>query len=528
MTRKVTLCPFVLLTSFLITSCTTLASLPTSQSETAISTTQSATTRGEEIARRLDAQFNDTRQNCGTANRPAFLCSGILYRGVIPSDVYDSWNPSPGSDSRGGVSFGYTRVDGKVYGMHTRFKNGFIFTPYLLLDAGNVIKPEILCSFPYDGSTGERAGIGGCGAHPNYVNESKPCDQQGIDTAEAWFRHFVIPGNVPSGWSPKHAQHQCGFNLAKAAGNAASFYQAIRATNMLSPTVRNQPHEVVVATWAQNIPAQLPIEAFFYITDGVEHAQKDQRDFFAKTGRYIPIIFVTFPTSSSPNMTFKFNKDDQDVKDPGDIDPSKTTPSVPDATGNNGTQLTIDDFYSKDTITVIVPQYQGMAAGQTIGIRWAGRVNYDSPIQTVSSVGSMTFQVPRMEVIDSIGRTVNVTFSVKRGASSPIETSKALPLQIEQQRIVLGPPSINGDYSIVTFSHPDLKPGYNNIQMRWAGPVTRDTARQSIVANGIQSIAVPAAWAAESKGHTVLINVAIGSSTGDRYLFSQVLRVKIP
>jgi len=76
-------------------------------------TTARVPARGAEVAAELTAQYNDKRADCGAVNRPAFLCSGILFRGTVPSDAYHSWNPSPISQTRGGVSFSYLRADAK-------------------------------------------------------------------------------------------------------------------------------------------------------------------------------------------------------------------------------------------------------------------------------------------------------------------------------------------------------------------------------------------------------------------------------
>ncbi|OJA24162.1 hypothetical protein BGV47_31890 [Burkholderia ubonensis] len=181
----------------------------------------------------------------------------------------------------------------------------------------------------------------------------------------------------------------------------------------------------------------------------------------------------------------------------GDI--SGYAPSVLEARGNNGKLLRIDDYYRLSSATVEVPVFPGMAAnkGQTVGIKWKGRVDYDSEIKNVVSVTPMTFSVPRMEFIDSIGRTVPVTFSVKRG-SGPIETSGALQLMVEGQRLTLPQPTITADRTKVTVRYTGMAPG------------------------------IPADWIRESRGHTVLVNYAVGTWGAEPfYMFSQVLRIQV-
>lgn len=181
--------------------------------------------------------------------------------------------------------------------------NGFIVAPLAEALPGKIqLKP--LCSFPIDGWTQRR--LTPCGAHPDHPNQSRSCEIIGIDTAEKWMAHWAsAPGGYPH-------TYQCGFNVVKATPAADRFYQTIRARNMLGPEWFGEQNELVLETWPQNIPDQLPILAFFYTTTGLAGAQHDQRDFFKATnGMFKPIIKITLPTSASGNATFTFNPADQ-------------------------------------------------------------------------------------------------------------------------------------------------------------------------------------------------------------------------
>jgi hypothetical protein len=56
----------------------------------------------------------------------------------------------------------------------------------------------------------------------------------------------------------------------------------------------------------------LPIEAFFYVNEGLENARHDQRDFYNSTGgMVIPIIKIVLPSTASAEATFSFSQADQ-------------------------------------------------------------------------------------------------------------------------------------------------------------------------------------------------------------------------
>ncbi|WP_448100524.1 hypothetical protein [Luteibacter jiangsuensis] len=200
-------------------------------------------------------------------------------------------------------------------------------------------------------------------------------------------------------------------------------------------------------------------------------------------------------------------------------------PQVLEASGDNGKLLRIDDFYRRDDVTVRAPEYPGMAVGQEVGIRWAGAVTH-TDTKPVAMVGSTDFSVPRVEVIDNIGRTVPVTFFVRRG-TKPEEESASLDLAIEAQPFDWPAPTIDATHTVVSFTSADLLPGTHTLSMRWAGIAVHDTPLQQVTHGGAQAFVVPAAWVAENAGRTVLINVAVGTNAGGRYMFSRVLRLPL-
>lgn len=204
---------------------------------------------------------------------------------------------------------------------------------------------------------------------------------------------------------------------------------------------------------------------------------------------------------------------------------SHLKPSAPEATGDNGRLLSRNDYYQLNQLTVEVPAYPGMEAGQTVGIRWVGRNHtWDSAIQTVTEVGPLKFSVPRVEFIDTIGRTALLSFSVKRSSTQPIELSGVLELSVEGQSLTLPQPSVSADFSHVVVRYSGMLPS-QKVEARWIGTQEHTTGLVAAGASGEVLITIPQSWVDEDVGKQVLINYAVGDSSGSRYQFSQILRV---
>ncbi|WP_367084448.1 halovibrin HvnA [Pseudomonas sp. HOU2] len=269
-----------------------------STSGTASSTAQT----GPQVAADLTAHYNDVRVNCGSASMPAFLCRGIMLRSTVPSTAYKAWNPSPHSQTSGGVSFSFLSKDAKFTGLVFGQKNGFIFFPVLSRPTGTR-QIEVLCSYPLDGATQLRIAPG-CGAHPYSPDRSRRCQTIGISTAEGW-----LANRRANSWNI------CSFNVRDSMNHlgADSFYQTIRAHQLGGFFAGQHDYiELILATWPQNIPTELPIQAFFYLEGGLAGAQFDQKDFFNSTGgKVVPIIKIVLPSTPSADATFSFNQADQ-------------------------------------------------------------------------------------------------------------------------------------------------------------------------------------------------------------------------
>lgn len=439
-----------------------------------------------------------------------------MMRATDTNPAFLPWDPSPDSLRRGGVSFVWLRTDSGFTKLY-KHANGYILYPGMEAPAGTR-EMEVLCAFPLDGATDQRATEQGCGPVGYDPMESRSCDVLDITTASQWVTHFQKRN--------QRAYNMCGWNLRIGQQNTADrFWQNILAHQQQPPVDIMDWNEIVIGIWPTGSGATLPIHSFFYFSTSagaLDDAQSDQQRYYQAYGKFIPIVRVGMPVDSAAKATFSYLPADQVVAPDNGI--GTTLPKVVEASANNGLRLLISDFYERDTVTVEVPAYPGMAAGQTVGARWRGpSVTYDTPIKTVAAVGSMTFSIPRVEVIDAIGTTVPVTFSVKRDAN-PIEHSGTLNLQVEAQSLSLPAPTIDAGKTQVTVSFPGAV-STHNVQVRWAGVVVRDTERQTVVPGRANLFQIPAAWVSENAGKTVAVNYAVGTTSGARYQFSKVLRV---
>lgn len=255
----------------------------------------------------LENEYASTVENCGNGNAPAFLCSGLLIRGTVASSEYHSWDPSPDSITSGGVSFSWLRKDSKFNKLAYGYVNGYILFPQQYAPQGK-IPLSVLCAFPIDGATDQRTDAG-CGEYTGH-SESVACQTQNIDTADEWYQHYIK-------YNSSHAS-QCGFGLDSRYSNISdAFNQTILSMAKISSESFNTQNEARIATWAQGIPGQLPMQAFFYLkgsASGLQGAQYDQKDFYQQSsGTVLPIVSVTLPSSPEQDVVFAYSASDQVV-----------------------------------------------------------------------------------------------------------------------------------------------------------------------------------------------------------------------
>ena len=474
--------------------------------------------KGEDTARHLTDRYHNTVSNCGTSSAAAFLCSGVILRGTSGvSTEYHSWNPSPASIKSGGISFSYLRADSKYEKLAYGYNNGFIFYPKEYVPDGKINVP-VLCSFPINASTSARPNKQGCDFHTSFPNNSQECQSQGITTASQWMSHYTSI-------TINRQIHQCGFNVRSGLTSQADAFNASLQSMALNATESfSTQNELRLATWDQDIGNSLPMEAFFYLEDGLADAQFEQKDFYEVTGIIIPIIFITLPTSPNLDATFVYREADQ-IEIPAN---NKIKPSVLETYNTEGNHLRMSDIYSASHVTVEIPHYEGINGGKdTIQVYWNGRINYSSGIITAVNPPAKTeVLIPRSEVIDNIGRSVNVSYSIKENGIGESKGSDTLLLNIDPQAVhPLPPPSYSASQVSVTYAGQTG----DTVKVRWIGTTTRETTTQNVTPGQSNTFAIPAAWITENKGKIVLINYSIKrSSASDQLMFSHILRVTLP
>ena len=261
---------------------------------------------GNLVAARLSERYHYAPPDCGEDSKPAFLCSGVIFRATHYSPAYDAWNPSPPSVVSGGVSFSYLRKDAKFNTMLPGQHNGYILHPVLNRPFGKR-NLEVLCYFPIDADTDQREKPG-CGEHKNFPTVSRSCELQSIQTAEQWQQHYSQ--------TQLKRESQCGFNVSDERNTEAGpvFNEAMRTHNLGSTIPEHlfmMPNEFRIATWPQNIPLELPIEAFFYVdATGLIDAKKDRDSFQAKTSIRLPLIKITLPANRQQDALFDYRPED--------------------------------------------------------------------------------------------------------------------------------------------------------------------------------------------------------------------------
>ncbi|VVD83618.1 hypothetical protein [Pandoraea anhela] len=232
---------------------------------------------GYAVVRNLEARYADTRMTCDGGSA-GYDCAGVLIRATGFGGTFRSWNPSPNSVLRDGVSFSYVRSDmsSVVIG-----NAGVIMHE---LNYPSAYKLRWRCAFPQNAGTSARANS--C----NVGGEMRLCDALGITTAAQWRARYNSNSNIACGLGPSAAQFAVFADLRR---------QLFSGHN-----------EIIIGAWPQNIPEQLPLQAFFYPGDAQRPgAQFIQQDYMSTTGRFMPIVRVRF--SNPPGSIFTYSPDDQ-------------------------------------------------------------------------------------------------------------------------------------------------------------------------------------------------------------------------
>ena len=257
--------------------------------------------RGNDVVARLNQLYNDTRQDCGGPSKPAFLCSGVLFRATWPSTDYMFYSISPKSQKSGGVSASYLRKDAKYRKLAYGLKSGFIFDTIF----GNPKDHQdyaVLCSFPIDAATDDRAQQGCTDSRRTPNSVEKSCQDINVSTAEQWAANYRQNRGDHS--------RQCSFDVRDERNTAAgpAFYQSIRAMAQIADESFTTQNELRLAKWEENPPKSPSILAAFYTEDaGLEGARLNQIQWYQSVQAFLPIINMRLPQTRQQDAQFAYD-----------------------------------------------------------------------------------------------------------------------------------------------------------------------------------------------------------------------------
>lgn len=263
--------------------------------------------RGYSVVSDITNSYNSTVDSCGSnATGEAYECSGVLMHGTPSTTAQKFWLPTTDETSLGGISFMYLRTDYNFSTIQNSYDKGYIIYP---LQSAPVTADSITfsCAFPLQGNTAQRDEHG-CGQHSSYPDVSRPCQDQQITTAQQWYTHYSSVSGITA-----RESHQCGFTL----NSANDFMQVVQGAALAGTEASETYNELMTPVWsASEDPGRLPLQALFYtVSSALPYIQQDQRDYYAATGAFIPIIHLSLPASTGSKAVFSYTDSDQVVTD---------------------------------------------------------------------------------------------------------------------------------------------------------------------------------------------------------------------
>lgn len=239
---------------------------------------------GATVASGLNARFADTSTIC-PGNKAAYYCNGVLLRSAEATTSFHAWDPSPNSIRYNGVSFSYLRADVGMTSLVFNRPHGFLFKS---LDMPVAHPVELRCAYPYD--------VGTAGAPVDACTFKNRCEEIGITGVAQWSARYS---------GSRHGS--CAF------ANTPGPFQVSIDVRATIPAALNEWNEIMIGTWPQGIPEQLPLEGFFYLagSTGLAGAQFIQRDYYRMTKKFLPIVSINLQAAGANN--FVYSPEDQSV-----------------------------------------------------------------------------------------------------------------------------------------------------------------------------------------------------------------------
>jgi hypothetical protein len=209
------------------------------------------------------------------------------------------WQHDATSTQLGAESFSYLRADLEIQRVAKKY--GVVFSDqFTAIGEGKVL--DVLCIYPYAFIPASNRPDFGCGLTIDERTRQDPasCAAQGVSDAQSWVTHFQQQGYYPP--------EQCSFSSR----TPALFKASLVAHESVGGIWSAHPNMVQIRNWDATAPRQIPIQALFYDvlqSGSLLGAQKDQRDYFAATGDWLPILRMNL--QQPPGAVFGFNQQDQ-------------------------------------------------------------------------------------------------------------------------------------------------------------------------------------------------------------------------
>lgn len=213
---------------------------------------------------------------------------------------------------------------------------------------------------------------------------------------------------------------------------------------------------------------------------------------------------------------------------PFSVEGSAISPSEPVIPKAPAKRLNFHEaMYYDEYLEVHVLPFPGMAIGQSIKLTWDGPYFDWSDTLPVDAIQTLIFRVPRLEVIDAIGRSVQISYTVNGASPSPVYI-----LNIDSQGMEMPPPRYfpqeGSPTAAVSILSPDQQSGHKGrVRLYGVNPTPWDSTEEYLQAGTAKYFQVPRSVIEENKGRVVLINYSIYRGNNEPFRFSRVLRQQL-
>jgi len=261
---------------------------------------------GEEVVRQLTDLYNNKALDCGSATRPAFLCSGLVISPTKPSTATAFYSVSPADQAKGGVAVTYLRRDTKFIALPNGATTAFVFNPAFSNPTDHQ-DYNVLCAFPVAGSSQSRGG-NGCGDSSQTTAVEKSCAQLGVTTPAQWLSAYRASGSRPAA--------QCSFDMRVGApATAQALTNSLKAMRDLgSAESMRTSSELIVSPWKID-PLRSPSVMALLSTNssGLNGSRLSQVQWYRASGQLLPIVNMVLPQTVTQDASFSYDANQQAI-----------------------------------------------------------------------------------------------------------------------------------------------------------------------------------------------------------------------